>query len=260
MRLYAAYRMLHTVPVPADQPFAPSSADLRLPVRSSTAREVYATLRDAILAGAFAPDERLYESRLAEQLGISRTPVREALAMLEVEGFVLSAPNRGAVVRRIHPAEVRDTFDVRIVFEGHAARVAARRIDQAGLAELERLQAEMDERLATGSTDPDTMAELARLNARFHETVVAAAGNPVLFRVATGLIQTPLYVRAYFWLDRPLNEAAFADHTKLIARLGAGDAAGAERLWRSHLAQGRDFLLAHLECDDADANDRGETP
>lgn len=235
----------------ADSPAGPSPAGLRLLVRSSTARDAYATLRDAIIAGSLAPDERLYESRIAEQLGISRTPVREALAMLEMEGFVLSAPNRGSVVRRIRPAEVRDTFAVRLVLEGHAARIAAGRIDEASLAELERLQAEMDQRLATGRTDPDMMAELARLNARFHETVVAAAGNPVLARVATGLIQTPLYVRAYFWLDRPLKEAAFTDHARLTELLRAGDAAGAERLWHGHLAQGRDFLLTHLEREEA---------
>lgn len=244
---------------PVDLPGDPPSGGLRLPVRSSTAREAHAALRSAIIAGTLPPDERLYESRIAEQLGISRTPVREALAMLEMEGFVLSVPNRGSVVRRIRPDEVRDTFEVRLVLEVHAARIAAERIDEARLEKLEALQSQMDERLADGQSDPDAMAELAQLNATFHETVVAAAANPVLARVATALIQTPVYVRAYFWLDRQLKEAAFADHTRLIDLLRARDIEGTERLWRAHLAQGRDFLLAQLEREDAAVTEQEET-
>lgn len=199
------------------------------------------------MSGQLAPDERLYESRIAEQLGLSRTPVREAFAMLEIEGFVLSVPNRGTVVRRILPAELRGTYDVRIVLETHAATMAAERIAEDELAELARIQREMRRRLVKWAPGPDAMAELADLNARFHQTVVEAARNPVLTQLAGSLIQTAPYARTYHWLDQGLAEAAVADHDRLLLLLAAGEADQCGVVWRRHLAQGRDYLVDYLE-------------
>ena len=99
-----------------------------LPKRSSTVREVHQRLRSAIVSGALAPEARLYEQRIAAELGVSRTPVREALAMLDAEDLVVAGRTGGTIVRRVSVDEVRETYEVRAVVEGHAARLAAERI------------------------------------------------------------------------------------------------------------------------------------
>jgi DNA-binding GntR family transcriptional regulator len=219
-----------------------------LPLRSSSARETYTALRVAILAGKFKPDARLYETKIATELGVSRTPVREALAMLEAEELVVSVPNRGTLVRRVTAEEVRETYDVRVVVEGHAARLAAQHITERGLIRLRKLNAEM-ERVVNGSTSEELeIRKVTELNADFHCVVAAVAGNRVLERTVTGLINTPLYARAYYWFTNDRRLRSIQDHTDVIALLAARDEDGCERFWRDHLARGRDQLITHLEA------------
>jgi DNA-binding GntR family transcriptional regulator len=205
-------------------------------------------LRSAILSGALEPDSRLYEHRIAAELGVSRTPVREALAMLEAEELVVSVPGKGSVVRRITPDEVRETYDVRAVLEGHAASLAAERIRAPELAKLRRLARDMRRALARAYPSEDRRVDdIAGLNAEFHKTVAAAGGNRVLERTIEGLIDAPLYARAYFWYRDPGKQASFDDHERMIELLAAGDPDACESFWREHLLRGRDYLIEYLE-------------
>ena len=218
-----------------------------LPSRNSSTRETYLTLRKAILSGALPPEWRLYEHRIGAELGVSRTPVREALAMLEAEELVVSVPNRGTLVRRITVDEVKETYDVRAVLEGHAARLAAGRISAAELARLRRLARDMRRALARNYPSEDRRVDdLASLNAEFHMTVVTVAGNRVLQRTIESLIDAPLYARAYFWYKDPLKQASFDDHERMIELLAAGDPDACERFWAEHLRRGRDYLIDYL--------------
>lgn len=219
-----------------------------LPSRGSNARETYLRLRDAILSGSFAPGARLYERQVGAELGVSRTPVREALAMLEAEELVVSVPNRGTVVRRVSPAEVRETYEVRRVLEGFAARLAARRITRGEILRLRRLNRAMARALGPAySSEGEHVGELARLNAEFHEFIAAVAGNRVLERTLASLIQAPLYARAFFWYSDPRKRASIEEHERLVEALERGDARGSERLWQAHLERGRDTLIEYLE-------------
>jgi DNA-binding GntR family transcriptional regulator len=219
-----------------------------LPERDSTAREVYQRLRSAIVSGALAPEVRLYEQRIAAELGVSRTPVREALAMLDAEDLVVSGRNRGTIVRRVSVEEVRETYDVRAVVEGYAARLAAERITAEQLGTLRRL----DERMQRAIDRPHAVQDvqvrrLGELNAEFHRTIGAATGNGVLARTMEWLLTTPLYARAYYAYSDPLKRASISDHGRMIRLLEARDAKACERFWREHLYRGRDYMIEELK-------------
>ena len=220
-----------------------------LPGRTSATRGVYLRLRDAIVSGTLAPDMRLCEQRLAADLGVSRTPVREALAMLDAEELVVSESNRGTIVRRIGPEEVQETYEVRAVVEGYAARLAAGCITRVLLAELRALDEQM-RLVVNGQGDPvDEQARaLGELNAEFHQAVAAAAGNRVLARTVASLLNTPLYARAYYAYADPSKRASVMDHGRMIELLAAGDAHACEQFWRDHLYRGRDYMIEHLKA------------
>ncbi len=219
-----------------------------LPARSSTTQDAYALLRAAIISGKLRPDERLRENQLAAQLGVSRTPVREALLLLETDGLVRSTLNRGTVVRRILPTEIRDTYDVRVILESRAAALAARRISPGEIDHLQRLQDEMEARNEAVMRPRELIADLTELNAEFHTVLVNAAGNPVLGRLANTLIQTPLYARAYYSLDHDSRQVSLDAHKRMIALLKTRDADACEEHWRDHIQHARDHLVGYVDA------------
>jgi DNA-binding GntR family transcriptional regulator len=219
-----------------------------LPKRSSTVREVHQRLRSAIVSGALAPEVRLYEQRIAAELGVSRTPVREALAMLDAEDLVVAGRTGGTIVRRVSVDEVRETYEVRAVVEGHAARLAAERITADQLGVLRRL----DERMKRAMDRPHAVQDvhvrrLGELNAEFHRTIGGATANRVLARTLEWLLTTPLYARAYYAYSDPLKRVSISDHARMIQLLEARDSDGCERFWREHLYRGRDYMIEHLK-------------
>jgi DNA-binding GntR family transcriptional regulator len=223
-----------------------------LPGRKSTKREVYLRLRDAIVSGALAPDMRLYEQRLAANLGVSRTPVREALAMLGAEELVVSESNRGTVVRRISDEEVRETYEVRAVVEGYAARLAAVRIGPRQLDDLKALDEQMQQTVRGSGLPDEQVSELGRLNANFHQAIANATENRVLARTVGFLLNTPLYARAYHTYADLSKRASISDHGRMIELLRTRDAEACEAFWRGHLYRGRDYMIEHLHTEEAD--------
>jgi DNA-binding GntR family transcriptional regulator len=218
-----------------------------LPVRSSIVREVYGRLRGAIISGDLPPDTRLYENRLAVDLGVSRTPVREALAMLDAEELVVSKRNGGTIVRRVTAVEVQETYEVRAVVEGYAARLAAERITVEQLAILRKLDEEMNEALEEEGGEEERAHRLGELNAEFHRVIGVAAGNSVLARTTASLLDTPLYARAYQTYTDRGKRASLTDHGRMIRLLAAGDSDACEQFWREHLYRGRDYMIDRLQ-------------
>jgi DNA-binding GntR family transcriptional regulator len=218
-----------------------------LPGRKTATKEVYFRLREAILSGALAPDMRLYEQRLAADLGVSRTPVREALAVLDAEELVVSENNRGTVVRRVTPDEVQETYEVRVVVEGYAARLAAARITSGQLDDLGALDEQMKQAISGRDMDAEQQVnELGRLNAEFHQAVATASCNRVLRRTVGFLLNTPLYGRAYHAYADLSKRASISDHGQMIELLASGDPEACEQFWREHLYRGRDYMIEHL--------------
>src|SRR5690349_1633896 len=145
---------------------------MHMPAPTSAVR-VHGELRSAILEGRLSPGERLRAEAVAERLGTSRTPVREALLMLEREGLVVVEPHRGAIVRAFDAADLLDLYEVRELIEPHAARRAATRIEPGAIERLHELN-DLAER-------PDaSVDDQIAYNEEFHALIVAAAGSPRL--------------------------------------------------------------------------------
>jgi DNA-binding GntR family transcriptional regulator len=212
----------------------------------SSSSEVYGAVRRAILDGTLRPGERIVEQRLAQMLDVSRTPVREALLKLERDNLVARS-GRGMAVRTFSAEEVYDIYDLRAHVESYAAQRAATRVTDAELAQMRRVEQELEaETRRRGADELEQLRTLARLNQHFHMLVVRAAASVPLERIVAGVGQTPLVYKAYLWYEDRDRQRSTEQHDALLERLAAGDAEGAERVWRDHIEQGRDVLVGKL--------------
>jgi DNA-binding GntR family transcriptional regulator len=201
---------------------------------------VLAELRRAIISGRLQPGERLVEARLADGLGVSRNPVREALRTLEGEGFVDVRPRRGARVTVPSRAAADDLFEVRGALEELAAGLAARRASPAQITRLEDLVAQGCAAVGTGALDT-----LPELNTRVHAALCDAAANPEL----TGLIE-PMRDRIQWLYAGRLQDRAeqsWAEHRALVRAVAEGDEPLARMLAARHIANARAAFHAWIE-------------
>jgi DNA-binding GntR family transcriptional regulator len=198
-------------------------------------------IREAIIDGRLEPGSRLKEEELARGLGISRTPVREALLMLQAEGLVVATPNRGAMVRVHTPEDLDDLYQLRALLEGHATRRAATRISPV---EVERLRESCD-RFEALSPDKE-LRELVRENLFFHETIVEVAGSTRLAGMVRKVIELPLVYKSYIWYSPDQKRISVHYHRQIVNALEARDAERAELIMKEHVFEARDLLVARL--------------
>lgn len=196
----------------------------------SIARQVYRLLRGRIMAGEIEGGAVLTGVELARELEVSRTPVREALLLLEADGLVAPSGPGGAVVADLRSA-LAEVMEMREALEGYAARKAAERADGTT---IRRLDALCDEAEALAHSD---VAGRARLNRAFHETVVAAAGNARLAHAVRD--QAEYFAFAARLYDPAMAAASLRDHRSMVGALKARDGALLERIIHDHLARAR---------------------
>ena len=196
-------------------------------------------LRQMILDGELPPGARLSERALGERLGVSRTPLREALRMLASEGLVRHEPNRGAVVAPLDRADIEATFELLAALEGLAGELAAKRIDAAQLAEIKALHFEMRAHHARGDR-----AAYFRANQDIHRHIAAAANNPVLVETFERLNARVKRVRYAANLTPERWAKAVEEHERMIATLDARDGAALRAILEAHLAGKRQSVLA----------------
>ena len=204
--------------------------------------QVSARLRQFIVEGAIAPGAKLNERALAEQLHVSRTPLREAIRMLAAEGLVDLLPNRGAVAAQLSAQNITDTFELVAGLEGQSGELAAERITDAELSEIRALHYEM--RAAHTRRDLPTYYQL---NATIHNHINAAARNPVLtqtYRTVNARLQA---LRFRSNLDEGKWARAVQEHERMIELLGARDGPRLRKLLVLHLEHKRDAVLAQLD-------------
>lgn len=212
-------------------------------------------MRRLILDGEYGPDERLIEEQLAERLGVSRTPIRQALTMLESEGLVELIPNRGAVVCSFSVDEVWDIYDLRAVLEGHAARRAASRVESGELGRMRELAEEMEglcEREFAGRDEEIRL--LVALNNEFHGIILTASRNQRLERLLRHTVELPLVFKAFFWYGAHERMVSNHYHRQILKALESGDAERAEIVMREHVYEGRDFVIMALKEDQLEEN------
>ncbi len=199
----------------------------------------YKRLLEEIREGSLLPGERLREVELSERLGVSRTPVREAIRQLEADGLVTHVPRQGATVRSLDYAEIMELYEMRAVLEGTAARLAARAASEVEVDELDVLT----DRLAEAGTGTDT----ARINRVFHATLLDAAKNRFLTKSMLSLQKALLILGPSQLLDGDRAEAAVAEHRRIMIALKARDGAAAETEMRAHIQAAQRMRIRALQ-------------
>jgi DNA-binding GntR family transcriptional regulator len=198
---------------------------------------VYRAIKEAILSGELAANSRLVELALANQFGVSRTPVREALKRLIAEQLVVLDPVRGMVVRGIDPQEIDDAYGLREVLDGLAARLAAQRVSPEDLARMRAIMGLMTEAVTNGQE-----GMLVELNLRFHELLLGASGNERLGQVSRSLnYLVRLYSSAAF-RSQDRDREVLSEHEAIVEALERRDPDQAEQAARRHMLEARTFL------------------
>jgi DNA-binding GntR family transcriptional regulator len=210
-------------------------------------------IREAIVDGRLEPGRRLKEEELARELGISRTPIREALLMLQAEGLVDAVPNRGAMVR-VHTSEdLEDLYQLRALLEGYATRRAATRITDE---EVEGLRASCERFDALDSEKE--LREFVRENMVFHSTILGIAGSARLTSMVRRVIELPLVYRSYIWYSSDQKRISAHYHRQIVTALADRDAERAELIMKEHVFEARDVLVQHLRANEAAAAEATE--
>ena len=204
---------------------------------AATRQRVREELRERILTGRLRPGDRLVERELAEDLGVSRVPVREAIRSLEAEGFLVVQSPRRVVVRQLARVDVEELFDVREALEGLAAGLAAERTGAAELKRLDRVLADAARATARGDA-----ARITVLNSRFHDEIVTIAGNALL----STMLQ-PLEGRLRWLTSQNEHWAELLDeHRRLFEAIASGDADRAKASAVEHVRVNREVTLRSL--------------
>ncbi len=207
----------------------------------------FEVLRADILRGRHRPGRRLGEVGLAQELGMSRTPVREALRRLAADGLVELSANRGARVVEHDAADLDSVFVLRAHAEGIAARTAARTATDEDVEELQRLAvAVADAARPEGGGEPD-LAAVYELNQQFHDLLLQLAGSASLTSVVGSLVHSTILMRTYRSFDHDAMHRSVEHHLELVAAVRARDPDWAECVMRSHLYSARAALLGPRE-------------
>lgn len=199
-------------------------------------------LRDLIVQGDLAPGTRLNERVLCEKLGISRTPLREAIKLLATEGLIELLPNRGAVVAAMDPARLAEALQVMGALEGLAGELACRHASAERIAEIRALHHEMLAMHARGD-----LAGYFRFNQQIHLSLVEASGNPVLANTYRQLNANVRRARYMANLSKERWDAAVHEHEEILSALAARDVPTLKRLLQDHLANKLASVLTGLE-------------
>ena len=206
---------------------------------SGQGRDAYERLITEIRTGVLRPGDRLTETEIAARLGISRTPVREAIRALEADGLVDHQPRAGARIRKLNYAEVTELYEMRVVLEGTAARFAARAAYDSELAELEEITDEM----AAALDDPE---RLYHANRHFHSVLLNAARNRFLIRSVDAVQKTLLILGRSTMEEADRAQSAVAEHRAILAALRANDGDAAEAAMRVHIEAAHRARLRQL--------------
>ncbi len=207
-------------------------------------QQVAQRLRQMLIEGAIAPGSKLNERELCAVLAVSRTPLREAIKMLAIEGLVALLPNRGAVAVQLTEDDVRHTFEVMAGLEAQSGELAARRVTDEEIAEIRALHYEM----LAAWTRRD-LPGYYRLNAQIHQAINAAAKNPVLVATYVQINARLHALRFRSNQDEAKWARAVADHERMVEALAARDPQAMREVLSQHLAAKLETVLAQLRAE-----------
>ena len=203
---------------------------------------VFNTLRQAIITGEFAPGERLMEISLANRLGVSRTPVREAIRKLELEGLVIMIQRKGAQVARITEKNLRDVIEIRTVLEEFAAVLACERIDQAGLHDLRQAHEDFIRSVENGD-----ILDIVDKDETFHDTIFRATNNDRLISIINNLREQFYRYRMEYVKDIRQRSNLVEEHRELLDAISSRDSIKAKELMKTHLLNQQQEVINNIQ-------------
>ncbi len=204
---------------------------------------VFHTLRQAILRGELKPGERLMEIHLAQKLGVSRTPVREAIRKLELEGLVRMIPRKGAVVAEITISDLEDVLEVRMALEELAVKLACRMLTPEQLDEIGGLADEFEQTLYG-----EDVGACAQADMRFHEAIYAATGNGRLVQILNNLREQMYRYRMEYLKDRDAHQQLVQEHAEILEALADRDVERALEASGRHIERQKEHIIGVLNA------------
>ncbi len=224
-----------------------------LPDKSSDTSTAYTAIKQLIAEGYFKPGQRLIETQVAEHLGLSRTPIRQALALVEVEGLVKSTPKKGTTVHTFTKKEVEDIYVLRNILEGFAVQQSATRAEQKDVDELRFAWQKIEDRIA-GIEKWDSSDDrwkhtsyLTECSRHFHSTIVKASGNSRLDLVMKFVSEIPLTSTVYFHFTKEQIKLSNHHHKLIIEAIESKEAAAAAKVMSEHIKMALDVLLENTQ-------------
>ena len=200
---------------------------------------VFHTLRKAIIQGELQPGERLMEVTLANKLGVSRTPVREAIRMLELEGLVVMIPRKGAEVAKITVRDLKDALEVRMAIDSLSVKLACERLDENDKTEIK--QACVAFREAVKSKNVQEGDE------RFHNTIYRASKNQKLITIAMNLREQVYRYRFEYVKDFSYHENLIREHDQITEAILKGDVETAQKIMKEHIYNQEQIVIRNLQ-------------
>ena len=214
-----------------------------LPERRSLGQDVYGKLKQAIVNGDLPPDSRLIESRMANVMGISRTPVREAIHKLEREGLLRHNPSGGFFVVGLTRSDIEETFGIRSVLESYAARLAA--THHKGEEELDPLEQKIHKYQL--HLDRGDLKALLRINTEFHDLLYALSRSPRLIKMINDLHDHIYRFRQVLLKTEENARISNEDHKLMLKLISKRDLEGVESLVREHILRGQGIVLKEFD-------------
>lgn len=207
---------------------------------------VFNTLRQAILKGELKPGERLMEIALAEKLGVSRTPIREAMRKLELEGLVVMIPRRGAQVANITEKDLNDVLEVRIALENVAIEKACTRMSKEDMGRLWLAAKEFERTMAEGN-----LVRLAEADVAFHEIIYRASDNKRLNQVLNNLREQIYRYRVEYLKEEETRNVLVKEHEELTKAIRERDVKKAQEISFRHIENQRRAIIQSIEAEEA---------
>ena len=202
------------------------------------------TLRQAILKGELKPGERLMEIALAERLGVSRTPVREAMRKLELEGLVVMIPRRGAQVANITEKDLNDVLEVRIALENLSIENACARMTEEQLAELKKAGRYFEETIKEGN-----LVKLAEADVAFHEVIYKASDNRRLNQVLNNLREQIYRYRVEYLKEEETRNVLVKEHEEIYEAIKNRDVKKAQEISFRHIENQREAIIRSIRAE-----------
>jgi DNA-binding GntR family transcriptional regulator len=210
--------------------------------RKSLGQDVFDYLKNAIIDQTIEPGSRLVESKISQMLGISRTPLREALHKLEREDWIEKIPSGGFQVVKLSQMDIEQTFGIRSVLEAYAARLAAQNYVDKDLAPLEKKMNEFQKNLQKNNKD-----KLQKINTEFHDLLYGLSGSPKLTKMINQLRAQISRFRQIILKQDEYAQESNEDHIQMLLAIKNRDGDLVERLVRTHILKGKTAVLNELE-------------